>query len=488
MKFQKEMLLLYAVTDRAWSRDKTLYAQVEEVLVGGATMVQLREKEMSTEELIREAADMRELCHRYGVPLIVNDNVEAAIKSGADGVHVGMEDMPVKDIRAMAGEDFIIGATAKTVEQAREAEVAGADYLGVGAVFPSPTKRNAIRITTEELRRICDAVSIPVVAIGGIGPENIGKLAGGGMAGVAVVSALFGAADSKEAARELKNLSETMVRSGRMKKVLTIAGSDSSGGAGIQADIKTMLANGVYAMSAITALTAQNTTGVRGILEVSPEFLAQQIDAVFEDIFPDAVKIGMVSSEELIGTIAERLRFYGAGNIVVDPVMVATSGSRLMKSGAVTALERELFPMATLVTPNIPEAEVLSGKSISGRENLIEAARSISETYGCAVLVKGGHLEEESGKADDLLYADGVFCWFEGRRIDNPNTHGTGCTLSSAIAANLAKGYGLAEAVSRAKEYISGALGAMLDLGSGSGPMDHGFDMESEFTAGPENH
>ena len=273
-----------------------------------------------------------------------------------------------------------------------------------------------------------------------------------------------------------------------MKKVLTIAGSDSSGGAGIQADIKTMLANGVYAMSAVTALTAQNTTGVRGILEVSPEFLAQQIDAVFEDIFPDAVKIGMVSSEELIGTIAERLRFYGAGNIVVDPVMVATSGSRLMKSGAVTALERELFPLATLVTPNIPEAEVLSGKSISGRENLIEAARSISETYGCAVLVKGGHLEEEREKADDLLYADGVFCWFEGRRIDNPNTHGTGCTLSSAIAANLAKGYGLAEAVSRAKEYISGALGAMLALGSGSGPMDHGFDMESEFTAGPENH
>lgn len=272
-----------------------------------------------------------------------------------------------------------------------------------------------------------------------------------------------------------------------MKKVLTIAGSDSSGGAGIQADIKTMLANGVYAMSAVTALTAQNTTGVRGILEVSPEFLAQQIDAVFEDIFPDAVKIGMVSSGALIETIAERLKFYGAGNIVVDPVMVATSGSRLMKSDAVTALERELFPLAALVTPNIPEAEVLSGKTISGREDLIEAAQSISETYGCAVLVKGGHLEKESGKADDLLYADGVFCWFEGRRIDTDNTHGTGCTLSSAIASNLAKGYGLAEAVSRAKEYISGALGAMLDLGSGSGPMDHGFDIGSEFATGPDN-
>ncbi len=272
-----------------------------------------------------------------------------------------------------------------------------------------------------------------------------------------------------------------------MKKVLTIAGSDSSGGAGIQADIKTMLANGVYAMSAVTALTAQNTTGVREILEVPPEFLAKQIDAVFEDIFPDAVKIGMVSSGALIETIAERLKFYGAGNIVVDPVMIATSGSRLMKSDAVTALERKLFPLAVLITPNIPEAETLSGVRIAGHEDLIEAARHISEAYECAVLVKGGHLEEESGKADDLLYADGVFCWFEGQRIENPNTHGTGCTLSSAIAANLAKGYGLAEAVSRAKEYISGALGAMLDLGSGSGPMDHGFDIESEFAAGPEN-
>ena len=212
MKFQREMLLLYAVTDRAWTGERTLCAQVEEALAGGASMVQLREKKISTEELIREAADMRELCHRYGAPLIVNDNVEAAIKSGADGVHVGLEDMPVEDIRAMAGEDFIIGATAKTVEQARAAEAAGADYLGVGAVFPSPTKKNAIRITTEDLRRICDAVSIPVVAIGGIGLENIGKLAGGGMDGVAVVSALFGAADIRAAARELKRRSEAVVR------------------------------------------------------------------------------------------------------------------------------------------------------------------------------------------------------------------------------------------------------------------------------------
>ena len=210
MKFQKEMLLLYAVTDRVWTGEKTLYAQVEEVLEGGATMVQLREKKISTEELIREAVGMRELCHRYGVPLIVNDNVEAAIKSGADGVHVGMEDMPVKDIRAMAGKDFIIGATAKTMAQARAAQSAGADYLGVGAVFPSPTKRNAIRITSEVLREICGSVSIPAVAIGGITAENAPSLKGCGMAGIAVVSAIFGASDIQQAAAGLRTLAESI--------------------------------------------------------------------------------------------------------------------------------------------------------------------------------------------------------------------------------------------------------------------------------------
>ena len=254
-----------------------------------------------------------------------------------------------------------------------------------------------------------------------------------------------------------------------MKTALSIAGSDSSGGAGIQADIKTMTMNGVFAMSAVTALTAQNTTGVRAIMESTPEFLKQQIDAVFEDIYPDAVKIGMVSSTELITVIAERLRFYEAKNIVVDPVMVATSGSSLMKTDAVDTLIRELLPLAELVTPNIPEAEVLSGMSIKNTEEMIAAAEKISNTYGCAVLLKGGHSIND---ANDLLFAKGEFCWFEGKRINNPNTHGTGCTLSSAIAANLAKGCDLAESVKKAKEYISGALSAMLDLGQGSGPMN----------------
>lgn len=258
----------------------------------------------------------------------------------------------------------------------------------------------------------------------------------------------------------------------KIKTALTIAGSDSSGGAGIQADLKTMIMNGVYGMSAVTALTAQNTTGVRAIQEVDPEFLRQQIDAVFEDIYPDAVKTGMVSSAELIRVIADRLRFYNAKNVVVDPVMVATSGSALLKNDAVKVLMGELLPLASVVTPNIPEAQVLSGMGIVSKEDMISAAKKIGDDHNCAVLLKGGHSIND---ANDLLYADGELHWFEGRRIDNPNTHGTGCTLSSAIASNLAKGYTLTQSVKRAKEYISGALEAMLDLGSGSGPLHHGY-------------
>lgn len=266
----------------------------------------------------------------------------------------------------------------------------------------------------------------------------------------------------------------------KRKTTLTIAGSDSSGGAGIQADIKTMQANGVYAMSAITALTAQNTTGVSGIFEVTPEFLGQQLDAVFTDIYPDAVKIGMVASAELVKMIAFKLKEYKAERIVVDPVMVSTSGSRLISEEAIQILKTELFPLASVLTPNIPEAEVLFGASIHSAEDMERAAQAISEEYHCAVLLKGGH---QLNDANDLLYAEGKSRWFYGRRIDNPNTHGTGCTLSSAIASNLAKGYGLEEAVERAKEYISGALAAMLDLGAGSGPMNHGFDIGGKFAS-----
>ena len=267
-----------------------------------------------------------------------------------------------------------------------------------------------------------------------------------------------------------------------MKTALTIAGSDSSGGAGIQADLKTFLANGVYGMSAITALTAQNTCGVRSVMNSTPEFLADQLDAIFEDIFPDAVKIGMVSSARLIEVIAERLKFYGAKNIVADPVMVATSGAKLIADDAVKTLESKLFPIAKIITPNIPELEVIVGEKISSPREIEFAAQKIFADYGCAVLAKGGHGLND---ANDYLF-DGAGTWFYGRRIDTANTHGTGCTLSSAIASNLAKGYDLKTSVERAKSYLTGALSTGLNLGKGSGPLDHGYNLRNVDKSLPE--
>jgi len=264
-----------------------------------------------------------------------------------------------------------------------------------------------------------------------------------------------------------------------MYTALTIAGSDSSGGAGIQADIKTMTANGVYAMSAITALTAQNTTGVTSIMEATPQFLAEELDCIFTDIYPDAIKTGMVSSSELIEVIADKLTGYQAKNIVVDPVMVATSGARLISEDAISTLKSKLLPLAKVITPNIPEAEVLSEMQIKSEADMEKAAEIICDRLGCSVLLKGGH---QLNDANDLLWQkDEQVTWFMGKRIDNPNTHGTGCTLSSAIASNLAKGYDLKTSVKYAKNYISGALAAGLNLGKGSGPMNHAFAIKGEY-------
>lgn len=257
-----------------------------------------------------------------------------------------------------------------------------------------------------------------------------------------------------------------------MKKVLTIAGSDCSGGAGVQADIKTITAHKMYAMSVLTALTAQNTMGVFGVFEVPPSFVAQQIDCVFGDIIPDAVKIGMVSTAEIIHVIADKLIEYRAKNIVIDPVMFSTSGHALINNSAMNTLIDRLLPIGSVITPNIPEAESLCGFEIKSPDDMIKAAESISKMITGSVLIKGGHLLD---CADDLLFADKKSVWFKGAKIHNPNTHGTGCTLSSAIACSLAGGFDLEQSVAQAKAYISGALSANLDLGKGRGPIDHCF-------------
>ena len=478
---------LYFITDSTgWDEDEFL-RRVELALMGGATIMQLREKNRTTREYMALAEKVHTLAKKYQVPLIIDDRVDVALAVDAEGVHVGQSDLPVSLARSLMGEDKIVGATTKTVAQAQEAYEQGADYLGVGAIYPTTTKVKTVLTSPDTLRDICQAVPIPVNAIGGLNMGNLDVLQGIPIAGICVVSAIMKATDPRKAAEELKAAAEelkTQAHAGeekppkKMKTALTIAGSDSSGGAGIQADLKTMTMNGVFAMSAVTALTAQNTTGVTAIEEASPAFLKEQMDAVFSDIFPDAVKIGMVSSSELIHVIADGLTQWKARHIVVDPVMVATSGSSLLKTEAIQTLMDRLLPLAELVTPNIPEAQMLSGMDIHDEKDMEAAAKIIGDTFGCAVLLKGGHSIND---ANDLLYMGGKSRWFLGKRIHNPNTHGTGCTLSSAIASNLAKGLSLEESVKRAKAYISGALADMLDLGAGSGPMNHGFALTGEF-------
>lgn len=255
-----------------------------------------------------------------------------------------------------------------------------------------------------------------------------------------------------------------------MKKVLSIAGSDPSGGAGIQADIKTITAHKLYAMAAIVSLTAQNTMAVSGVLNCSPEFVEAQIESVLSDITPDAIKLGMLSNADIMRSVAKMLKKYKCQNIVLDPVMVATTGGRLMDDDALVVYIDELFALARVVTPNLPEASVLSGIDIQNIDDMRAAAIKIS-SYGCkSVLIKGGHSISD---ATDLLYENGEFSEFKGIKIDTKNTHGTGCTLSSAIACNIANGLSVKHSVQNAKDYVTNALKSGLKIGHGNGPIDH---------------
>ena len=468
----REAVRLYAVTDRRWlKKDEKLTEVCKTLLANGITCLQYREKKLQGEAVYAEAAALCRLCHEYGVPFIVNDDWEMAVRTGADGVHLGQEDLllfknNVQSLREMIGPEMIIGISVQTEEEAVAAQRVGADYLGAGAVFPTGTKKDAKSVSLEELKRICSAVSIPVIAIGGITEKNINRLAGRGIEGTALISSLFAAADYGKAAQEFASLTRSLLT----PPVLSVAGSDSSGGAGLQADLKTMSALGCYGMTAVTSLTAQNTLGVTAIRNVTPDFLQAQLEAVFSDIRPRAVKTGMLPNAALVKQLAVSLKHYRPEYLVVDPVMAATSGAVLAADEAVQAMKSALFPQASLLTPNIPEAEILAEMPIKNAADMERAAQKIAQEFGCAVLVKGGHGAEE---ANDVLCSQGKINWFFGKKIMTANTHGTGCTLSSAIACFLAKGLTLQAAVGAGKEYLAAALSVDFSVGHGNGPFYH---------------
>lgn len=492
---------LYAVTDSNICGVDSLEAQVEAAIQGGASMIQIREKGIGFDDYVTRALSLKEITSRYGIPLIVNDDVNVAKAVDATGVHVGQSDMACLEARRYLGPKALIGVSVSDVEQAIKAEREGADYLGVGAVFPTGTKADAQQVSHDMLKRITQAVRIPVVAIGGIGHNNIEQFEGSGLAGVSVVSSIFGSGEAlrtKEDTKRLLRMTQEVLglKINHVKTVLTIAGSDCSGGAGIQADLKTIAAHGLYGMSVLTALTAQNTCGVSAVHEVPTDFVNAQLQSIFSDIKLDAIKIGMVSSEAIISTIAAQLNMYLKAHpnvqVVIDPVMVATSGSKLISEGALSSLKSQLLPLATLITPNIHEAEILSDRKITTKDDMIMAAQVISQFYKGDILIKGGHLKNCS---DDLLYfgdtnlgdtnlvdtnlgdtiLDNPYIWFEQTRLETQNTHGTGCTLSSALACSLAEGVSVQTGVKRAKAYVTGALYTGLELGKGNGPLHHGW-------------
>lgn len=514
---------------------------VAAALHGGATFIQLRAKHADARDLTAMAEAIAAVIAQAGkadtVAFVIDDRVDAAwqcreLGIKVDGVHIGQDDMAPEQARALLGPDAIIGLSAEILPHIKTANAlpdGTIDYIGAGPLHYTATKPEAAAVEADGTKHalgiagaqsLCDASRYPVVVGGGVHTDDIPALARTTAAGWFVVSAIAAADDPESATRQLisawaairgeqrhgyaaagiaaptASSSISFLPHWRTKQphglppVLTVAGSDSSGGAGIQADLKTMMANGVFGMSAITSLTAQNTTGVRDVQNAEPRVLAEQIDAVFEDIPPMAVKIGMVSSADLIETIAERLSAHQARNIVLDPVMVATSGAKLIDDDAVVALTSKLFPLATVITPNMPETEALLEQALQERSSANDdpaarllsegiraeadmetAARTLAEHFGCAVLVKGGHGVKDAN--DVLVEPDGTATWFTSPRIDNPNTHGTGCTLSSAIASHLALGETMPQAVRSAKDYLTGALAEQLDLGHGSGPMDH---------------
>ena len=457
---------LYLITDQK----ERLVERVENALSGGVACLQYRDKTRDHAARRAEGERLRTLCSAKGIPFIVNDDVNLAAELRADGVHLGQDDGDVAGARLALGPKAIIGISTHSTEEALRAEAEGADYIGFGAMYPTGSKDVIHLPGPGALAEARKRVRIPMVAIGGINRDNAAPVIDAGADAVAVISAVLSSDDPALAAAELSLLFNRRLPYPR-GTVLAVAGSDSGGGAGIQADIKTVTLLGGYAASVVTALTAQNTLGVSGIHGVPPAFVAQQLDAVFSDIPVHVVKTGMLYSAPIIETLAEKLAAFGKTMLVLDPVMIAKGGSRLVDDPAVAALVERLLPRAYLVTPNVPEAERLTGLPIRDEITLEEACRRLHSLGARNVLIKGGHLP--GPEATDLLFDGATFRRLTTARIDTPNTHGTGCSTASAIAAFLAGGEPLPVAVARAKEFITSAIRLAAPLGKGHGPINH---------------
>jgi hydroxymethylpyrimidine kinase/phosphomethylpyrimidine kinase/thiamine-phosphate diphosphorylase len=457
---------LYLVTDQG----ERLLERVRAALDGGVSYLQYRNKSKDYDRKLAEGWELRQLCRERKVTFIVNDDLQLARELDADGIHLGQNDGSMAAARRVMGKDKLIGVSTHNLHEARQAESEGADYVGFGAIYPSASKDVDHIPGPEGLAAIRNRIRLPVVAIGGINRDNASRVLDAGADALAVISAVLGSSNPAVAANELSLLFNRQTPQPR-GTVLTIAGSDSSGGAGIQADLKTITLLGSYGASVITALTAQNTRGVSAIHAVPADFVGDQLDAVLSDLSVDVVKTGMLLSGDIITTIAGKLEEYGRRMVVVDPVMVAKGGARLLDREALDAFRVRLLPLCYLLTPNIPEAEQLTGLSIRNEEEMETAARALVAMGARNVLVKGGHLT--SGDAVDIFHDGGGFSRFSTHRILTRNTHGTGCTYASAIAAILARGETLLRAISGAKTYITSAIRLAQPMGKGHGPVNH---------------
>ena len=457
---------LYLITDN--NQDGKLLTKVKAALTGGAKTVQYRAKDILPDERREMAENLKNLCSEYEARLIINDLPELAHDIDADGVHLGQEDMSIIQARQILGHQKLIGVSTHSVDEALKAEAHGADYIAIGSIFPTGSKDDTSLVGLKTLSKVRKAVRIPVVAIGGITPDGAFEALEAGADAIAVISGIMADADPARAAKEYSLLfnRNNSVPNG---KVLTIAGSDSSGGAGIQADIKTITLLGSYASSVLTALTAQNTLGVAETYVVNSDFVLKQIDTVLDDIGADTIKTGMLSWGGIVSRVARVIEERSL-LAVVDPVMVAKGGESLLDVEAHDSVIFRLLPQSYLLTPNLPEVEVMTGIEPRTVEEMIEAGRNLQELGARNVLIKGGHL---SGDATDVLLMGDTEHQLTSQRFDTINTHGTGCTLSAAIATFLAQGYPLKRAVERGKRFVSLAIEHSVQIGRGHGPVNH---------------